>query len=78
MAKNKTILVTILSVPSGLVSNFLEVAKAQYKAMKEKIATKIEAQAKFLVMIEVYSSSNKNKLVAKIIEKKTLITETPF
>lgn len=46
--------------------------------MKEKIATKTAAQAKFLVIKDEASYSSKNKLVAKIIEKKMLIAETPF
>jgi hypothetical protein len=78
MLKNNTTLVIVLSEAYGLVLILLEVWKAQKRDKNESKATKTQVQARYSVIGVDYFASNKNKLVATIIEKKILNTDTPF
>jgi hypothetical protein len=54
------------------------VEKAHHKVNKENMETATLVQAKLDVIMEVYYFSKRKRFVAKIIEKKTLNTETAF
>jgi hypothetical protein len=78
MLKKRTNRVTTLSEASSFDLILLEVWKDQKRVKNARTATATPAQARYSVIIEVYLASRRNRLVAKIMEKKIVNTETPF